>query len=67
MGLNASPSILTSTIQEHLAKYEESEPQIVKTVQDSLYVDDLCAGEFDDENGFLTRRQREFLVKVHST
>ena len=48
-GLNASPFILTATIKNHLEKFVSKKRQTVEIIEDSLYVDDLCGGEFDDE------------------
>ena len=48
-GLNASPFILTATIKNHLEKFVSKKRETVEIIEDSLYVDDLCGGEFDDE------------------
>ena len=48
-GLNASPFILTATIRNHLEKFVSKKRETVEVIEDSLYVDDLCGGEFDDE------------------
>ena len=48
-GLNTSPFILTATIRNHLSKYVDKEKETVDTMDNSLYVDDLCAGGFDEK------------------
>ena len=52
-GLNASPFILTVTIRNFLNKLVDKEKETVDTLKSSLYVNDLCSGDFDDE-GTLT-------------
>lgn len=51
-GLRPSPSILGSTIQHHLSLYEHEQPEIVKELQDSLYVDDLTSGADTEKDAF---------------
>lgn len=45
-GVNASPFMLAGTIEKHLDKFQDEEIGIVSAVKRSLYVDDLCGGEF---------------------
>ncbi|XP_066916600.1 uncharacterized protein [Clytia hemisphaerica] len=55
MGLNASPFILTATVQNHLEKQKGNDSKyrsLVEGITNSLYVDDLCTGEFDEEAAF---------------
>ena len=43
-GLRPSPAILGAIISQHLMKYKESFPELVRKIESSLYVDDLVAG-----------------------
>ncbi|XP_066934118.1 uncharacterized protein [Clytia hemisphaerica] len=55
MGLNASPFILTATVQNHLEKQKGNDSKyrsLFEGITNSLYVDDLCTGEFDEEAAF---------------
>ena len=51
-GLRSSPAILGATINHHLDFYKETHPETVKTIKDSLYVDDLVAGAPRDDQAF---------------
>ena len=62
-GVNASPFMLAGTIVKHLEKFQGKEADLVGAVKRSLYVDDLCAGEFrDDEAGSLYMKSKEMLA-----
>ena len=50
-GLKPSPAILGATVNHHLEKHKESDPEAVHALQD-LYVDDLPTGASDDEEAF---------------
>ena len=43
-GLHPSPAILGAVIEHHLLKYSETQPDLVKKVENSFYVDDLVTG-----------------------
>lgn len=47
-GLTSSPAILTSTINHHAAKYEESEPAVTSLLSSNLDIDDLAGGVFHE-------------------
>ena len=51
-GLRPSPAILGSTIDHHLRLYENQNPEIVETLKNSLYVDDLISGAQNDDKAF---------------
>ena len=51
-GLRPSPSILGATISHHLKKYKQSEPEMAKLLEESLYVDDLITGEDNVNRAF---------------
>ena len=50
-GLKLSPAILGATINYHLEKRKETEPEAVQALQD-LYVDDLPTGAASEEKAF---------------
>ena len=43
-GLRPSPAILGAVIAHHLSKYREAQPDLIKNLENSLYVDDLVSG-----------------------
>lgn len=47
-GLRPSPAILGSTIAHHLDLHKNIHPELVKQIEDSLYVDDLVTGAEDE-------------------
>ena len=51
-GLRPSPAILSCVISHHLKSYSEKYPKLVQSIENSLYVDDLIAGEDTVEQGF---------------
>ena len=51
-GLRPSPAILSCIISHHLKGYSEKYPKLVQSIENSLYVDDLIAGEDTVEQGF---------------
>ena len=46
-GLNASPFLLTATLRYHISKYNKEDPEFVRKLLESFYVDDLVSGEDD--------------------
>ncbi|XP_028414386.1 uncharacterized protein LOC114537537 [Dendronephthya gigantea] len=50
-GLKPSPAILGATINHHLEKHNETEPEAVQALRD-LYVDDLPTGATNEEKAF---------------
>ncbi|PFX11629.1 hypothetical protein AWC38_SpisGene24559 [Stylophora pistillata] len=61
-GLRPSPSILCETIAHHLNLYKQSEPEMWKLLNKSLYVDDLLTGEENDENGFVVYQKSKKIM-----
>ena len=51
-GLSCSPFILNSTIRHHLENYEESDPEFVRKVISSLYVDDFASSFASEDESF---------------
>ena len=43
-GVSASPFLLNATIKHHLERYAESHPEVVKSLTQSIYVDDVVCG-----------------------
>ena len=43
--VTSSPFVLGGTLQHHISKYEEEDPEIVKKLLESFYVDDFNSGE----------------------
>ena len=48
-GVSSSPFLLNATLQHHLSQYQERDPQFVKLLHDSLYVDDIVTGGPNEE------------------
>ena len=44
-GVSSSPLLLNATLQHHLGRYVEENPEFVTEMTDSFYVDDFVAGE----------------------
>ena len=51
-GLRPSPAILGAVISHHLEQYHSEEPELVKLIESSLYVDDLVCGAEDEDKAF---------------
>ncbi|CAB4012094.1 Hypothetical predicted protein, partial [Paramuricea clavata] len=63
-GLRPSPSILGATIEHHLCLFQQSEPEIVEMLKDSLYVDDFITGEENDAKAFnVYKKSKEIMAK----
>lgn len=48
-GLTPSPLLLNTTLQHHLAQYQQDDPSFVNQIHKSLYVDNVAAGADSDE------------------
>ncbi len=42
--ISASPFLLNATIKHHIEEYEESHPEVVRALAQSMYVDDVVCG-----------------------
>ena len=51
-GLNASPFLLNATLRYHISKYKEEDPEFVRKMLESFYVDDLVTGEKNSTDAF---------------
>ena len=48
-GVNCSPFLLNATLRPHLDSYAHNNPEFVKKLKDSFYVDNLISGEQSEE------------------
>ena len=51
-GVTSSSFLLGGTLQHHISKYEEEDPEIVKKLLESFYVDDFNSGEENVDQAF---------------
>ena len=51
-GVSSSPFLLNATVKHHMERYEEDDPEFVKTFLRSIYVDDLSMGGDTDEEAY---------------
>jgi len=51
-GVSSSPFLLNATIRHHLEMYKATQPDLIKKLWRSLYVDDLASGAQDEEQAF---------------
>ena len=51
-GLNASPFLLNGTIRHHLATFTEADPEFVRKMVESSYVDDMISGDSTTDGAF---------------
>ena len=63
-GLKSSPSILGYVINEHLGKFENVQPEIVKLLKNQLFVDDLAGGANSVEEGFQLFESSKEILKT---
>ena len=63
VGVNVSPFILGRTIHHHVSGYRDLDPDFVKSLLESIYVDDLTTGADDAEEGFvLYKKAKEIML-----
>ena len=51
-GLRPSPAILEAVILHHLEQYISEEPELIKLIESSLYVNDLVCSAEDEDKAF---------------
>ena len=52
-GVSLSPSfLLNATIRHHLKKYTSTHPELVKSISESIYVDNVVSGDGTKEEAF---------------
>ena len=56
-GVNCSPFLLNATLQYHLDSLESKDPEFVRKLKDSFYVDDLVSGQQTSDKAFLLYEQ----------
>ena len=49
-GLTCSPFLAVGVVQHHLKKYESEHPTVVRSMLDSMYMDDLMTGTDNEED-----------------
>ena len=65
-GVTCSPFLLNATVRHHVQKYQKEDPAFVKTVLDSIYVDDVTFGAEDEEAAYqLFTKTRLRLAEAH--
>jgi transposase InsO family protein len=65
-GLTCSPFLLGGVLHEHLGRWEEKHPELVREVRDNLYVDDLMLGG-DDATKVREKRSKAIEVFEDAT
>ena len=60
-GVLSSMSLLDYTIRDHLKKFEEQYPETVEKIRQSLYVDDLDAGDDDAVKAWKLYEETKFI------
>ena len=53
-GLRLSPAILGCMISNHLDKYQSRHPEVIQSIKNSFYIDDLISGGDTVEEAFNT-------------
>ena len=66
-GVSCSPFLLNATIEHHLNLHKDSNPQLVKKLAESFYVDDVVTGAENEETAFTLYSQVKALLKEDST
>ena len=61
-GLCPLPAILGAVISHHLSSYTSSNADVIQTIRDSLYVDDLVCGEATVEKACKTYRSTKQMM-----
>lgn len=62
-GVSSSPFLLNATIKHHLNEYSHTHPQLVKTLSQSTYVDDIVSGAKSDDDAYLLYKESKRLLK----
>jgi hypothetical protein len=52
-GVSSSPFLLNATVKHHMEQYRNIDPEFVEKFLESIYVDDLNAGDENDDEAFL--------------
>ena len=62
-GLSPSPAILSSTINQHLLQFKDSDNDVVSLLLQSMYVDDFAGGAFNDIEALKIYRTSQDLLR----
>ncbi len=63
-GVSSSPFLLNATIDHHLKSFSFAKPELVKTLVQSIYVDNVIAGATDEDSALqLYQESKEILRK----
>ena len=66
-GVGPSPFLMNATLSHHLDKYVEEEPELMETLKESFYVDDMASGEVDEGAAFtLYKKSKQCLAEGSS-
>ena len=64
-GVNTSPFILGRTIHHHVSGYRDLDPDFIKSLLESIYVDDPTTGADDAEENFvLYKKAKEIMLSA---
>ena len=63
-GVSSSPFLLNATIRHHLEKWSSSQPELVKTLTRSTYVDDIVCGAEDDDEAYKLYTESKDILKA---
>jgi len=63
-GVSSSPFLLNATIRHHLNKYLSSHPELVSSILQSIYVDDILFGADSEEEAFTLYKESKALLKT---
>ena len=63
-GVSSSPFLLNATIRHHLEKRSWSQPELVKTLTRSTYVDDIVCGAEDDDEAYKLYTESKDILKA---
>lgn len=65
-GVSASPFLLNATLKHHIERYADSQPEVVRSLMRSIYVDDIvCGADQEDEAYALYTNSKEILSHGH--
>ena len=65
-GVNVSPFILGGTIHHHVSEYRELDPDFIKSLLESIYVDNLTTGADDAEKRFVLYKKAKEIMSSAS-
>ena len=65
-GVNASPFILGGTIHLHVSGYRDLDPDFIKCLLESIYVDDLTTGADNADEGFVLYKKAKEIMSSAS-